>query len=89
MRGTGVRVMAVLPGYTLTARQDELAGAAAQRSGKSKDEIIAAWAANTALGRMAQPGEIGEVIGFLCSPAASYLTGQAVTVDGGYVKALL
>lgn len=85
----GITVNAVLPGYTLTARQDELAGAAAQRSGKSREEIIAAWAANTALGRMAEPDEIGEVIGFLCSPAASYLTGQAVTVDGGYVKALL
>ena len=85
----GVTVNAVLPGYTLTGRQDELATAAALRSGKSKEEIIGAWAANTAIGRMADPAEIGEVIGFLCSPAASYLTGQAVTVDGGYVKSLL
>lgn len=85
----GVTVNTVLPGYTLTGRQDELAGAAAQRSGKSKEEIVAAWAANTAIGRMADPAEIGEVIAFLCSPAASYLTGQAVTVDGGYVKSLL
>lgn len=47
------------------------------------------WAGNTAIGRMAEPDEIGEVVGFLCTPAASYLTGQAVTVDGGYVKSLM
>jgi NAD(P)-dependent dehydrogenase (short-subunit alcohol dehydrogenase family) len=40
------------------------------------------------IGRLAEPQEIAEVIAFLCSPAASYLTGQAITVDGGYVKGL-
>jgi NAD(P)-dependent dehydrogenase (short-subunit alcohol dehydrogenase family) len=38
---------------------------------------------------MAEPGEIGEVIGFVCSPAASYLTGQAIAVDGGYALDLM
>jgi 3-oxoacyl-[acyl-carrier protein] reductase len=85
----GVTVNSVLPGYTRTDRQDELAGAAAARTGKSPEEIVAGWTANTPMGRMAEPEEIGEVIGFLCTPAASYVTGQAVTVDGGYVKGLL
>lgn len=85
----GVTVNAVLPGYTLTERQDELAAANAARLGKSEDEIRQMWAGNTATGRMAQPEEVGEVVGFLCTPAASYLTGQAVTVDGGYVKSLM
>jgi len=85
----GVTVNAVLPGYTLTERQQELAAANAARTGKSEDEIRQMWAANTSTGRMAEPEEIGEVVGFLCTPAASYLTGQAIPVDGGYVKSLM
>jgi len=84
----GVTVNSVLPGYTRTGRQDEIALAAAARTGKSTEEIVAGWIANTPLGRMAEPAEIGEVIGFLCTPAASYVTGQAMVVDGGYVKGL-
>jgi 3-oxoacyl-[acyl-carrier protein] reductase len=85
----GVTVNAVLPGYTLTERQDELANAAAARTGRPREEIIAGWIGNTPAGRMAEPGEIGAMVGFLCSPEASYVTGQAVTVDGGYVKGLM
>jgi 3-oxoacyl-[acyl-carrier protein] reductase len=84
----GVTVNAVLPGYTLTDRQEELAQAASARTGKPKEEIVGGWIANTPMSRMAAPEEIGEVIGFLCTPAASYLTGQSIVVDGGYVKAL-
>lgn len=84
-----VTVNAVLPGYTLTERQDELAAAASSRTGKDKEEIYKMWVGNTTIGRMAEPEEIGEVVGFLCSPAAAYVTGQAITVDGGYVKSLM
>lgn len=85
----GITVNSILPGYTRTDRQDELANAAAARTGKSREEIVAGWIGNTSLGRMAEPEEIGEVVGFLASPAASFVTGQALTVDGGYVRALM
>jgi 3-oxoacyl-[acyl-carrier protein] reductase len=85
----GVTVNALLPGYTLTERQNELAAANSARTGKTEEEIFRMWAGNTTIGRMGEPDEIGEVIGFLCTPAASYLTGQAITVDGGYVKGLM
>ncbi len=64
----GVTVNAVLPGYTLTERQDELANAAAARTGRPREEIVAGWIGNTPIGRMAQPDEIGAMVGFLCSP---------------------
>lgn len=85
----GVTVNAVLPGYTRTERQEELARQSAGLSRRSPQDLIAEWGGNAAIGRMAEPQEIGEVVAFLCSPAAAYLTGQAIAVDGGYVKGLL
>lgn len=87
--GDGVTVNAVLPGYTLTERQAELAAGIAQQTGRDPEEILATQGSDAPIGRMAEPKEVGAVIAFLCSPAASYITGQAVTVDGGYVKGLM
>jgi 3-oxoacyl-[acyl-carrier protein] reductase len=84
----GVTVNAVLPGYTRTARQEELAHMRAEQTGGDVDEILKAPAAQTAIGRLAEPEEIGRVVAFLCSPDASYVTGQAIAVEGGYVKGL-
>jgi len=84
----GVTVNAVLPGYTRTERQEELATALSQQTGQDPNEILAAQGRELPIGRMAEPSEIGEVIAFLCSPAASYITGQALAVEGGYLKGM-
>jgi 3-oxoacyl-[acyl-carrier protein] reductase len=81
----GVTVNAVLPGYTRTERQVELATAMAQQTGRSVDEVLASQAAGIPSQRLAEPPEIGEMIAYLSSPAAAYITGQAIVVDGGYV----
>ncbi len=85
----GVTVNAVLPGYTRTERQEELAKAASGRTGKPIEEVVAGWIGNTPIGRMGEAEEIGAVVGFLASPAASFVTGQALAADGGYVRGLL
>lgn len=85
----GITANAVLPGYTLTERQDEVASARARATESSREEVVAGWAREIPIGRMARADEIGSMIGFLCSPEASYVTGQAITVDGGYVRSLL
>ena len=84
----GVTVNSVLPGYTRTERQEELATQLGHQTGQDPDEILSAQGRDVPIGRMAEPEEIGDVIAFLCSPAASYLTGQAVAVEGGYLKGL-
>ena len=84
----GVTVNAVLPGYTRTERQIELADARSAETGEPVEAIFAAQGAEIAIGRVAEPEEIGNVVAFLCSPQASYLTGEFVSVDGGYVLGL-
>lgn len=85
----GVTVNAVLPGYTRTARQIELAEARAEQTGEELETILSAPVETVPTKRLAEPEEIGAVIGFLCTPEASYVTGQAVAVDGGYALGLL
>jgi len=84
----GVTVNAILPGYTRTERQIELAEARAQELGQTAAAVLAAQGSEIPIGRVAEPNEIGEVIAFLSSPKASYLTGEFVSVDGGYVQGL-
>lgn len=85
----GVTINSILPGYTRTERQIEIAEGIAARRGAKVEDVLSKRGKGSPIGRMAEPDEIGKVVGFLCSPAASYITGQAVTVDGGYVQGII
>jgi 3-oxoacyl-[acyl-carrier protein] reductase len=84
----GITVNNVAPGYTATDRLKELARARSAASGKTEDEIFAAWAGEAALKRVGEPREVADAIVWLASERASYITGQTVLVDGGAYKGL-
>ncbi|MEQ8324962.1 MAG: SDR family oxidoreductase [Vicingaceae bacterium] len=84
----GITVNNVLPGATSTSRLDEIVTKKASDSGKSKDEIMKGMAAAVPLGRIAVPQEIAAAVAFLASPAASYISGVNLPVDGGRTPSL-
>ena len=71
----GIRVNAVAPWYTRTAMVESLLANDAYRK-----EVLD----RTPMKRIAEPEEIGSVVAFLCMPAAAYVTGQCIAVDGGF-----
>jgi 3-oxoacyl-[acyl-carrier protein] reductase len=88
----GIFCNAVAPGPTASPAwlaDGGLADQAAERSGKSRDEVLADVARGRPLGRLAEPTEIAAVIVFLCSDRAKYVTGAAWSVDGGTVPVIL
>jgi len=88
----GVRCNAVAPGPTATAAwlaPGGLADQQAERTGKSRDEVLEAVASGRPLGRLAEADEIAAVIVFLCSDRASYVTGSAWSADGGTVPIIV
>lgn len=84
----GITVNNILPGYTDTQRLASLIESKAEKLGITEEEVANSMRANVPLGRFADPHETGAVIAFLASPAASYLNGINVPVDGGRTKSL-
>lgn len=84
----GVTINNVLPGFTDTDRLGQLAAAVGERAGKTPDEVRADWRAMIPEGRLGKPDELGAVIAFLASPAASYVRGVSIPVDGGRLKSI-
>ena len=82
----GITVNNVLPGATNTGRLQEIIDNKAKASGRSREEVAAAMQGGIPLRRFADPAEIGATIAFLASPAAAYITGVALAVDGGRLK---
>jgi 3-oxoacyl-[acyl-carrier protein] reductase len=83
-----VLVNNVCPGFTATARLNELAETLAAKGGVSPDDIEKRWASQAPLGRIGQPEELANLVVFLASERASYITGESIAVDGGLVKGL-
>lgn len=84
-----IRFNAILPGWTLTERVEELMAFRAKNNRTSLEEETAKQTAEIPLGRMGQPQEFANAAAFLVSPAASYIHGVALAVDGGIIKAAL
>ena len=76
----------VCPGYTLTARLDDLAGKLARAEGVEPRVIRERWATQIPAGRLGTPEEFANLVVFLASERASYITGASLAVDGGFVK---
>ncbi len=81
-----IRVNSILPGWTYTERVEELMAARAAKSGRTLEQEAAAVTATVPLGRMGKPEEFANVAVFLCSPAASFVNGVMLQVDGGIGK---
>lgn len=84
----GILVNVIAPGRIDTERIAELDQANAQKSGKSIDDVRKASVASIPLGRLGRPEELANLVVFLASEAGSYITGQAITVDGAAGNAL-
>ena len=84
----GIRFNSILPGWTLTERVQQLMAFRAENNKTTVEEEMAKQVAEIPLGRMGTPDEFAYAAVFLVSPAASFITGVMLNVDGGVVKGI-
>ena len=85
----GITVNNVLPGYTLTDRIADLAQATAVAQGTSETQVVKRWEDQIPARRLGDPRDLAALTAFLASERASYITGQSIAVDGGWIRGLL
>lgn len=84
----GITVNNVLPGFTKTVRADYVISAKAKAKNIGEEEVLRQLVAEIPAGRIGQPEEFGAAVAFLCSPAAGYINGINLPVDGGRLGCL-
>jgi 3-oxoacyl-[acyl-carrier protein] reductase len=85
----GITVNNVLPGYTRTDRLVDLSRAMAAAEGQAPEAIVTRWEEQAPARRLGEPRELAALTAFLVSERASYITGQSIAVDGGWIRGLL
>ncbi|MFX1260080.1 MAG: SDR family oxidoreductase [Promethearchaeota archaeon] len=81
-----ILVNIVCPGPNLTDRMKKLISKTVQDTGKSEQDVMKSWTDQIPLGRLGKPEELANLVVFLASEKASYITGAVIQVDGGFVK---
>ena len=84
----GITVNNVLPGFTETGRIAQIVGDRARNTGKSEQQVADGMKATVPAARFARPEEVAAAIAFLCSPAAGYINGVSLAVDGGRMQSI-
>jgi NAD(P)-dependent dehydrogenase (short-subunit alcohol dehydrogenase family) len=82
---TGVTVNAVCPGYADTDVVATTIDNIVAKTGRTREQALAELVAHNPQGRLIQPEEVGEAVGFLCLPSSASVTGQSLMVDGGEI----
>jgi 3-oxoacyl-[acyl-carrier protein] reductase len=85
----GITVNTVCPGYVRTERVEDLARQRSKQSKRTTVEEMNSFVADIPVGRMGEPEELAAAVAFLASERASYITGVALQVDGGYIRSIV
>jgi len=84
-----ITVNSVCPGYTMTDRVQNLAKTAAEKMQTTPEEVIRKWEKEIPMGRLGTPEEFAGLVTFLASERASYITGAAIQIDGGWYRGIM